>query len=187
MLLFEESTQFWTWKVINKQIRHIWAVLMQHFEQKCNGSLDQPKSLHIHCCDLVAKNGIIHDGLSLAFQRWWYKKIQNNGCFFFVLYFTRSNVLYSPTLFSYISFTFPQTSKCFLSNGTKNMHFLASGPKLQAVRFGYVILGEKKKWGPILNVCSLVLYCSVVSTQWFVWQTLRPAGPGMDQSWRDIQ
>uniref|UniRef100_A0A4W5P2B6 VWFA domain-containing protein n=1 Tax=Hucho hucho TaxID=62062 RepID=A0A4W5P2B6_9TELE len=45
-------------------------------------------------------------------------------------------------IFSYINFTFPQTSKCFLSNGIKNMHILASGPKLQAVRFGYVILSE---------------------------------------------
>ena len=41
-------------------------------------------------------------------------------------------------IFSYIPFTFPQTSK--LSNGAKNMHVLASGPELQAVRFGYVIL-----------------------------------------------
>jgi hypothetical protein len=48
-------------------------------------------------------------------------------------------------MFSYIQFTFPQTSKFFLSNGTKNMHILASGPELQAVRFGYVILGENWK------------------------------------------
>ena len=45
-------------------------------------------------------------------------------------------------IFSYVPFTFPQTAKCFLSNGTNNMHILASGPELQAVRFGYVILGE---------------------------------------------
>jgi hypothetical protein len=45
-------------------------------------------------------------------------------------------------IFSYIQFIFPQTSKCFLSNGTKNMHILASGPEIQAVRFGYVISGE---------------------------------------------
>ena len=49
--------------------------------------------------------------------------------------------------FSYIQLTFPQTSKWFLSNGTKNMHFLASGPELQAVSFGYVILGENWKKG----------------------------------------
>jgi hypothetical protein len=55
----------------------------------------------------------------------------------FVLSFTRSIVLNYPT-----PFTFPQTSKCFLSNGNKNMHTLASGPDLQAVRFGYVILGK---------------------------------------------
>ena len=49
----------------------------------------------------------------------------------------RSNVL-----FPYINFTFPQSSTCFLSNGIKNIHILASGPELQAVRFGYIILGE---------------------------------------------
>ena len=34
------------------------------------------------------------------------------------------------------------------------MHILASGPELQAVRFGYIILGEhkKEKQGPILEV-----------------------------------
>ena len=57
-----ESAQFWTWKFINKQIRHIWAVLIPHFEQKYNGSLDQYKTLHIHCCHLVAKIWIA-DGL----------------------------------------------------------------------------------------------------------------------------
>ena len=48
--------------------------------------------------------------------------------------FTRSNVLYSPTLISH-----------FLSNGVKNMHILASGTELQAVRFGYAILGPPKR------------------------------------------
>jgi hypothetical protein len=33
-------------------------------------------------------------------------------------------------IFSYIPFTFSQMSKCFLSNGTKNMHILASGAEL---------------------------------------------------------
>ena len=50
-------------------------------------------------------------------------------------------------VFSYIPFAFPQTTKCLLSNGTKTMHILASGPELQAVRFGYVILGENLKKG----------------------------------------
>ena len=54
---------------------------------------------------------------------------------FFVFSSTRSIVLYSP----YIQFTFPQTPKCLLSNGTNNMYIFASGPELQAVRFGYVI------------------------------------------------
>jgi hypothetical protein len=60
---------------------------------------------------------------------------QTKHVFFIVLSFTRSNVL-----FSYINLTFPQTSKCFLSNGIKNI--LASGPELQVVRFGYVILDK---------------------------------------------
>ena len=55
MLLFEESAQCWTENVINKQIRHIWAVYLDIFVQKYNGSLDQYTTLHIHCCHLVAK------------------------------------------------------------------------------------------------------------------------------------
>ena len=50
-------------------------------------------------------------------------------------------------LFSYISFTFPQNTKCFFSNGTNNMHILASGPELQAFRFGYVFRWKLRKWG----------------------------------------
>ena len=46
-------------------------------------------------------------------------------------------VLYSPTFLSHF-----HKRQCFLSNGTKNMHNLASGAERQAVRFGYVILGE---------------------------------------------
>ena len=98
MILFEESAQFWIWKVINKQFRHIWTFLMQNFEQKCNSSLDQSNTLHIHCCHLVAKNlncswaGIIHDGLSLAFQRWWYKKNAKER-FFFSLYYLLPDLL----------------------------------------------------------------------------------------------
>jgi hypothetical protein len=56
-----------------------------------------------------------------------------------------SSVTPNRVMFSYIPFTFPHTSKCFLSNGTKNVPILASGPKLQAVRFWYVILGENFK------------------------------------------
>ena len=64
------------------------------------------------------------------------KKIQNDIFFCMIFY-----QIYC-VIFYYIPFRFPQTSKCFLSNGTKNMNILASGPELQAVRFGYVILGE---------------------------------------------
>ena len=56
------------------------------------------------------------------------------------LFFSLYNPL--PDQLCYIPFTLLQTSKCFLSNGTNNMHLLASGPELQAVRFGYVISGE---------------------------------------------
>jgi hypothetical protein len=52
-------------------------------------------------------------------------------------FFTRSIVLYSPTFLSHF-----HKLQGFFSNGTKNMHVLASGPELQAVRFGDVILGE---------------------------------------------
>jgi hypothetical protein len=75
MLLFKESEQLWTWKCINKPIRHIRAVLIQHFEHKCNSSLDQSKTVHMHCCKFRL-GWIIHYGLSLAFQRWRYKKRQ---------------------------------------------------------------------------------------------------------------
>jgi hypothetical protein len=70
------------------------------------------------------------------------KTIQKNVFFLGIFYYQIYCVI-----FSYIPFTFPQTSKCFLSNGTKNMNILASGPDLMAVRFGYVILGEKVKKG----------------------------------------
>ena len=154
MLLFEESAQFWTWKVIHKQIRHIWAVLIQHLEQKYNGSLDQSKTLHIHCCQCgqhlnCTWAGIIHYVLSPAFQRWYKKKTFFGGGFIFYHIYC--------VIFSHIPFTFPQTSKCFLSNGTTNMHIFASGPELQAVRFGYVILGENVK----KNICQILnlKYC----------------------------
>jgi hypothetical protein len=61
-------------------------------------------------------------------------------------------------IFSYIQFTFPQTPKYFISNGTKNMHILASGPELQAVRFGYVILGENWTKGCFLNIKNKFLF-----------------------------
>ena len=65
-------------------------------------------------------------------------------------------------LFSYIQFTFTQTSECFLSNGIKNMHILGSVPELQAVRFGY---GFRQKWkkvastGPISEIWFLSPTC----------------------------
>ena len=97
--------------------------------------------------------GLIHYGLSLAFQRWWYKNIQKNGWFFLRIIFYQIYWV----IFNYILFTFPWPSKCFLSNGTKNMHIRASGPELQAVRFGYVILGKNWKKGanPILYTFNI--------------------------------
>jgi hypothetical protein len=59
---------------------------------------------------------------------------KKNGWFFFVLSFTRSIVLYSPTFLSHLH--------KLQSVSFQKMHILASGPELQAVRFGYVILGE---------------------------------------------
>ena len=60
-------------------------------------------------------------------------------------------------ILSYIHFTFPQTSKCVLSNGIKNMHILASGPELQQLYLGmsfWVKMGKKKS--PILKLTYLV-------------------------------
>ena len=74
------------------------------------------------------------------------KKYKNNVGFFLCIIFYRIYCV----IFSYINLTFPQTSKCFLSNGTKNIYILASAPELQAGRFGYVILGENWKKGQIL-------------------------------------
>ena len=78
----------------------------------------------------------------------------------FLLYFkddgtkknTKENLIFSlyylySVIFSYIPFTFTQTSECFLSNETKNMHILGSRPELQAVRFGYVFRRNFKKVG----------------------------------------
>ena len=64
-----------------------------------------------------------------------------NVCFFSLYYL---NLIYC-VIFSYIQFTFTQTSECFLSNETKNMHILGSVPELQAVRFGYVFRRKLKK------------------------------------------
>ena len=63
---------------------------------------------------------------------------------FFSLYYL--NQIYC-VLFSYIIFTFTQTSECFLSNEIKNMHILGSQPELQAVRFGYVFRRKLKNEG----------------------------------------
>ena len=66
------------------------------------------------------------------------KKYKQIVFFFFVSSFTRSIVLYSPTFLSH----FNKLQSVSFQNGTTNMHILALGPELQAVRFGYVILGE---------------------------------------------
>ena len=70
------------------------------------------------------------------------KKIQNIFFFLLCIIFYQIYCVIS----SYIPFTFSQPSKCFLSNGTKNMHILTSGPELQAVRFGCHFKHKLKKW-----------------------------------------
>ena len=95
------------------------------------------ETLHILCCHLVDTIGIttrvmaINMTFLLHFKDGGKKRQVG---FFLVFSSTRSIVLYSPTFNSHF-----HKSKCFLSNGTKNMHILASGPELQAVRFRYVI------------------------------------------------
>jgi hypothetical protein len=94
--------------------------------------------LHIHCCHLVDSIGITTRVMDLTVTFLLHFKDcgkKNTGWCFLCIFFYQ--IYY--VIFSYIQFTFPQTSKCFLSNGTKNMHILASGPDLWAVRFGYVI------------------------------------------------
>ena len=112
----------------------------QNFEHKCNGSLDQSKTLHIHWSKSQNLNctwaGIIvtYYGFSLAFQRWWHKKKYKRavGCFFVLLPDPDCVILNIEWHSFHISI---KASKCFLSNGTKNMHIVAAGPELQAVRF----------------------------------------------------
>ena len=66
-----------------------------------------------------------------------------NACLFPCIFFYQIYCV----IFSYIQFTFTQTSECFLSNGYKNMHVLASGPELQAVRLGYVFRRKLRRRG----------------------------------------
>ena len=81
-------------------------------------------------------------------------KFEKKTCMFFlcIIFYQIKCVI-----FSYINFPFPQTSKCFLSNGINNMHIFASGPELQAVRFGYVILGENcGDWVYLYTIQSVI-------------------------------
>ena len=100
-------------------------------------SSNPSETLHIHCCHLVDTIGITSRVMAgtgmflLHFKDGGRKKV----IIFFVFSSTRYVVFYSPTF----NLHFHKLQKCFLSNGTKNMHILASGPELQAVRFGYVI------------------------------------------------
>ena len=84
--------------------------------------------------------------------------LQKNAYFFLCINPTRSNVLHSSTIISH----FHKLWSVSNSNGTKNMHILASGPELQAGRYGCVILGKNWKKDPqklkkrILNLCGPV-------------------------------
>jgi hypothetical protein len=79
----------------------------------------------------------------LHFKHGGKKTLFKNSCFDLCIFFYQIYCV----IFSYVQFTFPQTSKYFLSNGTNKIHGLASGPELQAVRFGYFILCENWKKG----------------------------------------
>ena len=55
-----------------------------------------------------------------------------------------SIVLSKPDLLCYIlhiQFTFTQTSECFLSNDTKNMHILGSVPEWKLLKVGGALRG----------------------------------------------
>ena len=64
-------------------------------------------------------------------------------------------------ILSYIQLTFPQTSECFPSNDTKNMHILASGAELQAVVIRLKILGYVIDIELIKQPTKLCLICSI--------------------------
>ena len=99
------------------------------------------ETLHIYCCHLVDTIGITTIGMArcgpflLHFKDGGRKR--KRLVFFLCIFFYQIYCV----LFSYIQFTFPQTSKWFLSNCTNNMRILAPGPELQAIRLGYVING----------------------------------------------
>ena len=125
-----------------KTPRYIWANHLGDFTLNVlqlahTSSYPSEHTRHKHCCHLVDTIGIttrVNAGTGtflLHFKDGGRKKTCFVLCHFFYQIYC--------VIFSYIQFTFPQTSKCFLSNGTKNIHILASGPELQAVRFGYVI------------------------------------------------
>jgi hypothetical protein len=120
------------------------------FEQKCNVSLDQ-----YNICTYTAAI----QWPKYTFHLGWNNTLWPFSCIskMMVQKNTKERLLltYCVTL-SYIPFTFPQHSKCFLSNGTKNMHSLASGPELQAVRFQYAILGETWMGGSLYNITKYV-------------------------------
>ena len=102
-----------------------------------NFSNNPSETLHIHCCHLV--DTIRITTRVMAITTTFLLHFKDGGrkrevVFFFIFSSTRSIVLYSPTFNSHF-----HKRQSWLSNDTKNMLILASGPELQAVRFGYVI------------------------------------------------
>ena len=96
------------------------------------------ETLNIHCCCHVDTIGITTRVMARTMTFLLHFKDcgrRKTFVFFLCIFFHQIYCV----IFSCIQFTFPQTSKCFLSNGAKNMHILASGLELHAVRFVYVI------------------------------------------------
>jgi hypothetical protein len=81
-------------------------------------------TLHIHRCVLVDTIGITTRVIALTVTFLLHFKDGGKKTFcIFVFSSTRSIVLHYPTFNSH----FHKLQKCFLSNGTKNMHILATG------------------------------------------------------------
>ena len=104
-------------------------------------------------------------------------KKKKKNFFFFVL----SNVLYPPTFISH--FTFPQTSKCFLSNGIRICKSLLQVLTYRQLDLGMSFQAKMEENGPILSprkytsllishtlssISHIIIQILTVSTWWSI-------------------
>ena len=155
MKLFFANVELIIWLLVLSKLNQspsiqIWWYSCRKMEYECKCLLhDLPKCawvLHTKCCRSVILQ-VIHLKLCTytAAILWTLSELQPEWLLELGPFSCISNMLVEKTnlriffyqiycvILAYIQFTVPQTSKCFLSNGSKNMHILASGPELQAV------------------------------------------------------